>query len=422
MKTYFKYGIVASVVMTSCISCTIGSSPKTNDVDVLYSFQGNSDGAAPWATLLKAADGNLYGVTSSGGSHGSGVIYKISTNEWNYQKLMDMPANSDAIAALSQTGTNNPNMLYGVAKGGGANNDGFIFSYDLNNPSSDPITLHSFTPTDGIAPAGQLYWTNNKFYGTTKWGGNSGCTTPNGGGIAGCGTLFSFNPSNNNFNMLYAFDGTTYGGEPFGGFSQNLPESPNVLYTTTGYLGPTAHGAVISWDIIESGTPTLQYAFAGDNTNPIDGACGWHPPTFVNGVAYGATWAGGTADNGVIYKISPNQNLFNDEQVMYEFGTAPGASNPYSGLLLASDGNLYGTTFDGGSGDCPLNTIGNDSGCGTVYKVTPSGVMTVIANFDGKNGKYPRAGLVEVNGVLYGTTTEGGRYNNGVIFSLKLNP
>lgn len=422
MKTYFKYGIVASVVMSSCISCTIGSSPKTNGVNVLYSFQGNSDGAAPWSALIKAADGNLYGATFGGGAHSAGIIYKIATDGTNYQKLMDMSPNSNVIAPLSQNLPESPSILYGVARGGGANNDGYIFSYDINNPNNPPTDLYNFSPADGIAPAGQLYLLNNKFYGTTKWGGDLTCTTPNGGAISGCGTLFSFNPSNNNFNMLYAFNNSTspgaLGGEPFAGFSQNLPESPNVLYTTTGYLGQYSHGALISFDTVESGAPTLHYAFLGNN----DGACAWSPPTFVNGTAYGTTWAGGSVGNGVIYQATLNQGLFSNEQVMYTYGSAPEASNPYSGLLLASDGNLYGTTFDGGSGNCAYNDIGDDSGCGTVYKYTPGGQMAIVANFDGKNGKYPRADLIEVNGVLYGTTTQGGAYNQGVIFSLKLNP
>ncbi len=78
-------------------------------------------------------------------------------------------------------------------------------------------------------------------------------------------------------------------------------------------------------------------------------------------------------------------------------------SNPWAQLVLASDGNFYGTTQNGGNlTKCP-------SGCGTVFRLTPRGKLTVIHAFNGKNGSSPVAGLVQgANGDLYGVAPSGG--------------
>jgi uncharacterized repeat protein (TIGR03803 family) len=397
-------------------SCTVGSSPATpKNLNVMYSFTGNNNGTEQWANLTLGSDGYLYGITSRGGEKDSGVIYKILPDGTNYQVIYDLNYTSNTFAPLTEYN----NKLYGVTQGAGSYGGGTIFS--INHDGSNYTLLHSFTIANGVAPTAGLYFSryNNKFYSTTKLGGNINCPlnpeSSGSGVIAGCGTLYSFDPSNNNFTMLYAFDGSV-GSEPFSSFSQvdnTPPESNPILYTTLGYGGPYGHGAIVSWNMSNetSESPSLVYAFGLNNT---DGKCPWASPTFVNGVLYGTTWVGGTSDTGIIYKLDGLQT----ENILHNF-TSQAGTNPYSDLLLASDGNLYGTTYDGGTGNCGIDQYGA-SGCGTVFKFTPSGQYSVMANFDRTNGSYPRAGLIEVNKKLYGVTTEGGVGNKGVIFQINL--
>ena len=86
-------------------------------------------------------------------------------------------------------------------------------------------------------------------------------------------------------------------------------------------------------------------------------------------------------------------------------GTAEGAY-PLAGLVQATDGNFYGSTYEGGSSATCTN------GCGTVFKITPSGKLTTLHSFDGTDGDEPTAGLVQdTNGNFYGTTYGGGANN-----------
>jgi uncharacterized repeat protein (TIGR03803 family) len=105
------------------------------------------------------------------------------------------------------------------------------------------------------------------------------------------------------------------------------------------------------------------------------------------------------------------------ESVLYSFEGFMGGypeGNTASALIMDSDGNLYGTTRYGGSGNC-------DDGCGTVFKLTPSGAMKVLHSFAGSpaDGSDPRAGLIiDVAGNLYGTTSEGGTSGHGAVFKI----
>jgi uncharacterized repeat protein (TIGR03803 family) len=107
----------------------------------------------------------------------------------------------------------------------------------------------------------------------------------------------------------------------------------------------------------------------------------------------------GTATCGVVFKLSPAGT----ETVLYSFTGQPDGGNPEAGLVRDAAGNLYGTTaFGGSSTTCP-------AGCGTVFKLSPTGTETVLHSFTGPDGANPYAGLVrDAAGSLYGTTSSGG--------------
>src|ERR1019366_6529104 len=124
----------------------------------------------------------------------------------------------------------------------------------------------------------------------------------------------------------------------------------------------------------------------------------------TDGNFYGTTEAGGTSGNcsggcGTVFKITAGGTL----TTLHSFDGTDGAY-PSAGLVQATDGNFYGTTGDrGASGNCP------PFGCGTVFKITPGGTLTTLHSFDGTDGAYPSAGLVQAtDGNFYGTTEGGG--------------
>jgi len=124
-----------------------------------------------------------------------------------------------------------------------------------------------------------------------------------------------------------------------------------------------------------------------------------------DGDFYGTTQGGGSAGDGIVYKVSTDGAL----TVLHSFEGADG-STPSAGLVLGGDGNFYGTTSTGGS-----------NGYGVVFRMTPAGALTVLYSFGGtaSDGVSPKSGLVQgADGAFYGTTTSGGSANDGTVFKI----
>jgi uncharacterized repeat protein (TIGR03803 family) len=119
----------------------------------------------------------------------------------------------------------------------------------------------------------------------------------------------------------------------------------------------------------------------------------------VNGTLYGTTAGGGSSGNGTVFEITLPHTM----KVLYTFRGGADGATPHAGLVNL-DGELYGTTFAGGGSGCY-----GHYGCGTIYRVSTSGVERVLYRFaGGSDGEAPDAGLIAVNGTLYGTTRYGG--------------
>jgi uncharacterized repeat protein (TIGR03803 family) len=137
----------------------------------------------------------------------------------------------------------------------------------------------------------------------------------------------------------------------------------------------------------------------------------------VNGTFYGTTEEGGPVGTncprgcGTVFSIIPGGT----EKVLYSFGNGTDGAFPTAGLIDVN-GTLYGTTELGGS----QTGVGCGGGCGTVFSITPGGKETVLHSFrGGTDGEFPEAGLIDVNGTLYGTTSGGaGQYGDGTVFSI----
>src|ERR1022692_3872631 len=273
----------------------------------------------------------------------------------------------------------------------------------IAQPAQTLTTLYSFCSQsgcpDGSDPiAGLVQATNGDLYGTTAKGG------ANGGG-----TVFKITPGGT-LTTLYSFCSQTNcmdGVEPYAGLVQ---AANGDLYGTTVAGGANGYGTVFK--ITPGGTLTMVYSFCSQ-TNCADGA---YPEAGLvqaaNGDLYGTTPQGGANRGGTIFKITPGGTLTTLYSFCFQSGCTDG-STPFAGLVQAANGDLYGTTFYGGSG-------------GTVFKITPGGTLTTLYNFCSQtnctDGDQPFAGLVQAaNGDLYGTTYGGGA-NGGIGTVFKITP
>jgi uncharacterized repeat protein (TIGR03803 family) len=210
------------------------------------------------------------------------------------------------------------------------------------------------------------------------------------------------------FTTLVSFDGTD-GNNAFAGLVQ---ATNGDLYGTTYYGGANGDGTIFK--MTTSGTLTTLYSFCSESgcTDGYDAYTGLVQAT--NGDLYGTTYAGGADGGGTVFKITPGGTL----TTLYSFCSQSGCPDgeyPLGALVQAANGDFYGTTYEGGA-----------DGYGTVFKITPSGTLTTLYSFcsqgvypDCTDGEYPYAGLVQAtNGDFYGTASSGGANGNGTVFKI----
>jgi len=349
---------------------------------ILHSFTGGEDGANPFGGLIQASDGNFYGTTSEELTGGAGTVFRMSsqgilTTLYSFTGLED---GSDP-TTLTQASDGN---LYGTTFIDGAGGNGTIFRVTTNGTLT---TLYSFTGNwDGANPLGMLVQARDgKLYGTTAYGGNGDL-----------GTVFRITLGGA-FALIHQFNGTNDGAKPLAGLVQ---ASDGGLYGTAALGGPGGKDYGTVFRISTNGAFTRIHAFTGGNG-------GEHPTGQLaragDDSLYGTTQFGGLAGYGSVFRLDTNGTFVN-----YHSFTGSGGSGPLGGLVLATDGNLYGTTVGGGASDD-----------GTAFRMTPVGGFTLLQSFPtGYSGIAPVTGLtVARNGRLYGTTV-GGIQNRGTIFSI----
>lgn len=309
-----------------------------------------------------------------------------------YVSLYGFKGTPDASTPLFGSLTVLDDKLYGTTELGGAPcvsgaGCGTVFSV---TPSGDESVVYSFkgdgNGCDGEDPWGPVVAKDDTLYGTTSWGG---CTY---------GTVFSLTPSGTE-NVLYRFSSSAEQGEdPLGAL---IPMKGNLYGTTQGGGSPCSCGVV--FDVTASQGRTV-YDFAGRHGDAPNGLVAY------DGLFYGTTFEGGRNNLGTVFTIDTSGK----ERVLYSFKGGPDGMWPQAALTV-SKGMLYGTTTYGGEA-CFASSLG----CGTVFSVDIQGREKVIYRFKGGNdGSSPRGVLVLVDGVLYGTTTTGGRdCGCGTIFKI----
>ena len=320
--------------------------------------------------------------------------------------------------------------FYGTTGGGGAYNNasqcpsgcGTVFKI---TPAGALKTLYSFCAQtncpDGSGPNALVLGSDGNFYGTSANGGTSTAC-----GVYGCGTVFKITPQGA-FTSLHSFDVTD-------GDSITAPlmqAADGNFYGVAQADGPLLYGTVFR--ITPKGKLTTIYSF-GAQPNFADGANPWaRLVQAANGHLYGVTLNGGAnCQNpsapsfcGTVFEVS----LAGAFSVLHSFcqqTSCPDGAAPLPGLIQGSDGNLYGTTFVGGTGTNCSPAFPFGPGCGTVFQITPSGTLTTLHDFDGTDGGPFIQGLVQgTNGTFYGGTGQGGTSSAcsggcGTIFSLSV--
>lgn len=276
------------------------------------------------------------------------------------------------------------------------------------NATSQFQVAHYFTGTPGSTPVSSLVADSaGNFYGTTKYSGNGTC------GGDGCGVVFELSPKLGggwNYQIIHYFDGLK-GSTPEAGL---ILDSAGNLYGTTGSGG--AFGSGVVFELSRSGDKWTEKVLHNFGVHKNDLARPRGTLTFDgSGNLYGTgLWGGKSLSYGGVFQLKRSGTTW-QERVIHNFTGGSDGGNPSANLIWDSAGNLYGTTFGGGSSNCSY------PGCGVVFELTPSSggnwTESVLHSFGvgGVNdGFQPLCGLVfDTSGNLYGTT-----YSGNTVFEL----
>lgn len=382
---------------------TVPPSP-TQTYRVIYNFTGGADGATPSSGLVVDATGNLYGTTSSGGPAGAGTVFKLTPHSsgWTFSRLYSFSgangSGPDSALVLS------PNGVLGTTGGGGLG-DGVLFGL---SPSANVLPsvfsnwietlLYEFTGgDDGADPGGSLVLdSSGNIYGNAAMGGtNHG------------GTLYEF--TNGGIQVLHAFpssyndgsdpEGVVNGSDGLYGFTgSGGTQRAGTLYTTAGgyqvlhsFMGTDPEGSPTSLAADQMGNlygaTNYSYTICTAPGTPAPG-----PPTTFYGTS--------------VYQSSPPgwipSILYNSQNIPFTPLT--------SWVSTDSSGNIYGTT----------NNYGSQS-LGEVFELTCCWNYTALHDFAGSpnDGANPTASpVVDAQGNIYGTTQNGGAYGYGVVWEI----
>jgi uncharacterized repeat protein (TIGR03803 family) len=381
------------------------ASAQTFSVFSSFNF---TDGSAPNGGLILDSAGNFYGTTQFGGSSNRGVIFKLSSTGQE-TVLYTFTGSTDGGIPIGRLIRDNEGNLYGITSSGGDATCSCGTVFELTTTGSLQV-LHAFLGgTDGAQNQGQaelgLVMIKGNLYGSASFGGFTGCD-----GSLGCGVLFKVTKAGVE-TVLYRFTG-----QADGAFPQDLiNDAAGNIYGATGGSYMQGNGGTL-FKLDTTGKLTTLYTFpeGSEGTSPR-----WRLLRTQKGVFYGVTQFGGntatcalgTVGCGVAFSV----NAQGTEQVLHTFGEQAGDGAEPSAGLLDDAGNGYATTFYGGAvnSNCSL-------GCGVVSRKDASGKYSVIYRFTGAaDGFNPGGGLVtDSSGNIYGATLNGGSGGNGVIYKI----
>ncbi len=374
----------AALAVTFLVLAACATQAQNYNEETIYSFRG-SDGASPYGGLAQDSAGNLYGTTYQGGYHNLGAVFKLDT-AGKETVLHSFGGQQDGAYPMGVTLVlDSAQNLYGTTSDGG----GYGVIFKMNAKGKETV-LRILKQWNGATPyAGVIRDANGNVYATAAAGGGE-----NGG------VVFKVTGVRKG-KILHSFMGGKYG---------RYPEAPIVQDAEGNFYGTTYHGGGEDvgtvFKLNKNGSETPLHSFRTEN-----GLDGYYPQAGLvldaAGNLYGTTSQGGVggSNGGMVFKM----DKAGTETVLHTFEESDGWYPGFGSLLLDSQGNLYGTTEEGGADNY-----------GVVFKIDSTGNESVLYSFTGgEDGSTPWAGLIKDRaGNFYGTTAEGGAYGYGVVFKL----
>jgi uncharacterized repeat protein (TIGR03803 family) len=387
---------------------------------VLYSFcpvYGCADGSDPQSGVFFDNSGNLYGTTYDNGAYRRGTVFELipGNGGWTEKVLHNFTRrrHSKHGHGPSSLIMDASGQLYGTTVAGGSGCPGYqgcgtVFQMTPDHGNWTLKVVHQFNGKDGFEPWGDLVpGDNGKLYGTAS----------EGGAYVG-GTVFELTPNHGAWteNVLHSFGNGKDGVRANRGL---ISDAAGNLYGTTFFGGTSANcrdGCGIAFELIPNNgkwTEKVLHNFNRENgAYPVGGL-------ILDGAGnlYGTTSQGGAGPDcasggcGTVFELSPGENGNWTEKVLHSFDhNFEDGYTPYASLLFDSAGNLYGTTYAGGTYDL-----------GAAFELTPrNGKWTekVLHSFNGTDGAIPSNLIMDAAGNLYGSTVAGGAYGKGTVFEI----
>jgi uncharacterized repeat protein (TIGR03803 family) len=392
------------VLTCAAITFSLAVGAQAQDFTYLAVFSG-TNGSGP-STVIQATDGNFYGTTAGSGVGPSGLgnVVKITptgeiTSIYNFCSKLHC---TDGAIPETPPILGSDGNLYGVTWGGGSdlNNGagwGTVYKMTLDGQLT---TLYTFCLAsgclDGANPSGIMQASDGNLYGATSEGGQFNA-----------GTLFKITTAGV-FSVVHTFCSLANCADG------KQPRYAPIQGSDGSLIGTTATGGTVGGGVVYALTPAGRFNvvhtfWCGSSSNLCPR--GSDPNAVVqdaSGNLFGTTYFGGQYSWGIIFEITTTHQF----KLLHSF-TYGNESGTSAGLTLANDGNFYGVT-------------GGINGYGTVFELTPEGAYTTLYTFNCCNGSSaPYTGLLQApDGNLYGAAEYYGINSNGTIYSFdnKLNP
>lgn len=415
MSMYGGIAVAQNSYAQTNLTSDLSGVAATQSEQVVYSFPPPNADHPTNSVLTIDRQGNLYGVAGSPTDNGMVFELTLVRNRWTKKTIYTFAGGTDGANPQGGMVLDSAGNFYGVTFSGGQQGCGTVFELTPNEKGWTESVIYSFAcGTDGANPRAALILDKlGNLYGTTTAGGDESCQ------VGGCGTVFQLTPhgeANWAEIVLHRFAGGKDGYMTFGGV---VLDWYGDLYGTAALGGKYNRGIVfrLTPDVKGEWRETVLHDFKGGN----DGAFPAAGLALFAGALYGTTYSGGnpacgvTNGCGTVFQLTRGYEGQWQEKIILAFSGRDGIES-LATPVLDQAGNIYGTTFEGGSGSCTV--------CGTAFELTLAQGKwreTVLHDFGATqtDAGTPEAGVIlGPRGHLFGTSSLGGSNGNGTVYEI----